>query len=246
MIQFDIITLFPEIFASPLRESLLNKAREKGLLKIRLFNLRDWATDKHKTADDAPFSGSDGMVLKPGILEKAITEIRKDGEPAPVILLSPQGRRFDQEWAQGLARLNRIILVCGRYAGMDQRVIDRMVDLELSIGDYVLSGGEIPALVVIEALSRLIPGALGNLDSPKNDSFPARLESDQYTRPRLFQEREPPEVLLSGDHKKIEAWRKKESLRKTLLRRPDLLLRFPLTEDEAAIISRIKKELMEN
>jgi len=246
MIQFDLLTLFPEIFASPLQETILKKAQDKGLLKIRIFNLRDWASDKHKTADDAPFSGSDGMVLKPELLQRAIAEVRPDGEPAPVILLSPQGRRFDQQWALELKPLSRIILVCGRYAGIDQRAIDRLVDLELSIGDYVLSGGEIPALVVMETISRLIPGVLGNQDSPKNDSFPGRLEPHQYTRPRLFQNQEPPEVLLSGDHKKIEAWRKKESVRRTLLRRPDLLIRFLLDEEEAKILLKIKQELIEN
>jgi len=244
MIQFDVITLFPEIFNSTLQESMLKKAQEKGLIRIRIFNLRDWAQDKHKTADDAPFSGADGMVLKPDLMERAITEVRKDGEIAPVILLSPQGRRFDQEWASQLAELGRIILVCGRYAGIDQRAIDRLIDQELSIGDYVLSGGEIPALVVIETLSRLIPGVLGNQDSVKNDSFPSRLEPHQYTRPRIFKNLKPPEVLLSGDHKKIQAFLKKESLRRTLLRRPDLLLRFPLDDEEAKLLQEIKEELI--
>ncbi len=244
MIQFDLITLFPEIFESPLQESLLQKAQEKGLLKIRIFNLRDWSLDKHKTADDAPFSGSDGMVLKPDLLERALAAVRPDGDLAPVILLSPQGRTFDQPWATELSRLSRLILVCGRYAGVDQRAIDRMVDAELSLGDYVLSGGELPALAVVETVSRLIPGVLGNAESPARDSFPARLEPAQYTRPRVFGKVSPPEVLLSGDHKKIQAWQEKESLRRTLLRRPDLLLRFPPNADEALLLKDIKGELV--
>lgn len=246
MIQFDILSLFPEIFRSALEETLLKKAQEKGLVKIRLFNIRDWALDKHKTADDAPFSGADGMVIKPDLITRAITTVRADGELAPVILLSPQGKKFDQQWAKELAGLNRLILVCGRYAGIDQRAIDRMIDLELSIGDYVLSGGEIPALVVIEAITRLVPGVLGNQDSPEKDSFPARLEPSQYTRPREFLGENPPEVLLSGAHQKIKLWHFKESLRRTLLRRPDLFLRFPPTEEEQKILNEIKKELINN
>jgi len=245
MIQFDVLSLFPEIFKSALEQSLLEKAQEKGLVKIRLFNLRDWAQDKHKTVDDTAFSGSDGMVIKPDIMERAILDIRRDGILAPVILLSPQGRRFEQKWAKELSHLKRLILVCGRYAGVDQRVIERVVDIEMSIGDYILSGGEIPALVVIEALTRLIPGALGNEDSSEKDSFPARLEPHQYTRPRVFENQHPPEVLLSGDHRKIEQWHKKESLRRTLLRRPDLLISFPASEQESELLSKIKQELIE-
>jgi len=244
MIQFDILTLFPDIFNSPFQESVLKKAQEKGLIKIRIFNIRDRALDKHKTADDAPFSGADGMVLKPDLIERAILNVRGDGELAPVILLSPQGKKFDQQWANQLAKLSRLILVCGRYAGIDQRAIDRMIDLELSIGDYVLSGGEIPAMVVIETLSRLIPGVLGNQDSPKNDSFPARLEAHQYTRPRIFQNLEPPEVLLSGDHKKIQEFQRMASLRRTLLRRPDLLISFPPSQEEEKLLLKIKRELI--
>lgn len=244
MIQFEILSLFPEIFSSPLQESVLKKAQEKGLIKVRIFNIRDWALDKHKTADDAPFSGADGMVLKPDLIERAILDVRADGELAPVILLTPQGKKFDQQWANQLAHLNRIILICGRYAGIDQRAVERLIDLELSIGDYVLSGGEIPAMVVIETLSRLIPGVLGNQDSPKNDSFPERLEPHQYTRPRVFKNLEPPEVLLSGDHKRIQAFQKKASLRRTLLRRPDLLISFPPSEEEEELLAEIKKELI--
>jgi len=244
MIRFDLVTLFPEIFSSPLEESLLRKARDKGLLQVRIFNLRDWAADKHRSADDAPFSGSDGMVLKPDLLERALASIRPDGELAPVILMSPQGRTFDQQWARELSRLSRLILVCGRYAGVDQRAIDRMVDMELSLGDFVLSGGELPALAVVETLSRLVPGVLGNEESPAKDSFPARLEPAQYTRPRVFENEIPPEVLLSGDHAKIRAWQEKESLRRTLLRRPDLLLRFPPNADEALLLGEIKGELV--
>jgi len=246
MIQFDLLTLFPEIFTSPVNESILKRAKDAGLISLRLFNIRAFSSDKHKSVDDAPFGGGDGMVMKPEVLQKAILAVMQDGPGAPVILLSPQGRRFDQQWAQSLSKLERIILVCGRYAGIDERVVERLVDEELSIGDYVLSGGEIPALVVIEAVTRLIPGALGNEESVKVDSFPERLEFNQYTRPRLFEAAEPPETILSGDHKKIEEWRKKESLRKTLLKRPDLLLRYPPDQDEAELLEKIKQELLKD
>jgi len=246
MIQFDVLTIFPEIFSSPLKESILARAQEQGLIKINLFDLRSWTQDKHRTVDDAPFGGGDGMVFKPEVLEQAILELRSKKPLAPAILLTPQGRRFDQSWAQQLAGLSRIILVCGRYAGIDQRVVELLIDEELSIGDYVLSGGEIPALVVIEAISRLIPGVLGNKDSARYDSFPARLEWAQYTRPRNFHSYLPPEPLLSGDHQRIERFREKDSLKRTLLKRPDLLLRFPPSPKEEKILEEIKKELWEN
>jgi tRNA (guanine37-N1)-methyltransferase len=246
MIQFDVLTLFPEIFTSPLEESIMLKAREAGLVMVRLFNLRDWAEDSHKTVDDTVFGGGDGMVMKPDILEKAVLAVRSEGKPAPVLLMSPQGKKFNQEWAQSLAKLERIILVCGRYAGIDQRAINRLIDEELSIGDYVLSGGEIPALAVMESVSRLVPGVLGNQDSAACDSFPQRLEFNQFTRPRIFLDEEPPQVLLSGDHRKIQEQRQKESLRKTLLRRPDLLLSYPPDENEERILREIKKELVQN
>ncbi len=246
MIQFDVLTIFPQIFSSPLKESILSRAQEQGLVKIQLFDLRSWTLDKHRTVDDAPFGGGDGMVFKPEVLERAILELRAKKPLAPVILLSPQGRKFDQSWAQELAHLSRIILVCGRYAGIDQRAVDLLIDQELSIGDYVLSGGEIPALVVIEAISRLIPGVLGNKDSAQYDSFPARLEWAQYTRPRDFHSYLPPEPLLSGDHKRIEQFRKKDSLRRTLLKRPELLLKFPPSEEEQKLLEKIKTELWEN
>ena len=246
MIRFDILTLFPEIFVAALEESMLKKARESGLVRFRFFNIRDWSESKHKTVDDTVFGGGDGMVMKPDVLRKAILAVRPDGPLAPVILLSPQGKKFDQERAQSLSRLPRLVLVCGRYGGIDQRAVERLIDEELSIGDYVLSGGELPALVVIEALTRLVPGVLGNAESAARDSFPARLEFNQYTRPRNFEGDKPPEILTSGDHQKVEQWRKKESLRKTLLRRPDLLLRHPPAKDEAELIAEIKRELMED
>jgi len=246
MMQFDVLTLFPEIFTSPLEESILMRAREAGRVRVRLFNIRDWSGDRHNTVDDTPFGGGDGMVMKPDVLERAVSAVRPDGPRAPVILLSPQGKKLDQEWAQQMASLERIILVCGRYAGVDQRAIDLLIDEELSIGDYVLSGGELPALVVIETVSRLVPGVLGNEQSAGRDSFPARLEFDQYTRPRSFHGSEPPEVIISGDHKRIEAQRRKESLRKTLLKRPDLLLRYPPDREEEALLEEIKQELASN
>jgi tRNA (guanine37-N1)-methyltransferase len=244
MIRFDVLTLFPEIFHSPLEESILKRAREASLVQVVLHNLRDWAEGKHKTADDSPFGGGDGMVMKPDLLERAVNAVSADGEKAPVILLSPQGRRFDQNWARSLSRLSRVILVCGRYAGIDQRAVDRLFDCELSIGDYVLSGGELPALAVIEAVSRLCPGVLGNCESAGADSFPARLEASQFTRPRLFGRDDAPETIVGGDHKKVDEWRVRDSLRRTLLRRPDLFLSHAPDEQEMKALDEIKRELI--
>jgi tRNA (guanine37-N1)-methyltransferase len=244
--RFDVLTLFPEFFSSPLEQSILKRAKEAKLIEIFLHNFRDWCEDKHRSVDDSPFGGGDGMVMKPDVFERAVVGVKEQAGRAPVILLTPQGRRFNQEWARRLARLERVVLVCGRYAGIDQRSIDLVADEELSIGDYVLSGGELPALVVVEAVCRLIPGALGNEDSAENDSFPSRLEAAQFTRPRFFEGREPPVALVGGDHKKIDEWRKRESLRRTLLRRPDLLVRAPAEGDEKKMLEVIKRELVGN
>ncbi len=241
--RFDILSLFPGIFESPLAESILGRALAAGHIQVQLHDIREWAEGKHRVCDDAPYGGGDGMVMKPEPLAKAISAVQALEDGAKVILFTPQGRTFNQQMAGELAaERERLILVCCRYAGVDERILDKYVDLELSIGDYVLSGGEIPALAVVEAVSRLIPGVLGNEDSPENDSFPARLEYSQYTRPAQFEGLAVPEILLSGHHAQVERWRKKDSLRRTRDRRPDLLELFPPDEDERELLQELDAE----
>lgn len=242
MIRFDVLTLFPEMFSSVLSESILKRAQEAGQVEIRFFDFRNWAAGKHRQVDDVPYGGGDGMVLKPEPLAAAIRAVRADGPAAPVTLLSPQGRRLTQEWVIELAGRERLILVCGRYAGVDERVRQSLVDEELSVGDYVLSGGETAALVVIEAVARQVPGVLGNADSAAADSFPRRLEAPQYTRPAEFEGRAAPAVLLSGHHEAVRRWRAKESLRLTLERRPDLLELYPPEGEEIAWLEELAAE----
>ena len=242
MIRFDILTLFPEMFASVLGESILKRAVQAGLIEVRLFDFRDWAEGRHRQVDDVPYGGGDGMVLKPEPLFAAIRAVRAEGPESPVTLLTPQGRRLDQALVQELAARPRLILVCGRYAGVDERVRRHLVDEELSIGDYVLAGGELPALVVIEAVARQVPGVLGNQESAAADSFPRRLEAPQYTRPLEFEGHAVPEVLVSGHHEAIRRWRKKESLRRTLERRPDLLEKYPPEGEEVALLEELAGE----
>ncbi len=230
---FDIITIFPGYFSSPLEEGVLGKAIEQGLIKVRPVNLRDFTTDRHRTTDDRPYGGGAGMVMTPGPLAKAISFLKERDSRAKVILLSPRGEVFSHEVAVRLSRLSHVILVCGRYEGIDERVIEKMVDQELSIGDYVLSGGEPAALVVVDAVSRLVPGVLGCEDSAMADSFSdGLLEYPHYTRPRQFMGLSVPEVLLSGDHGNIARWRRQQALRLTLERRPDLLEKADLDRDD--------------
>ena len=242
MMRFDILTLFPEMFASVLGESILKRALLAGLIEVKLFDFRDWAEGRHRQVDDVPYGGGDGMVLKPEPLAAAIRAVRADGPAAPVTLLTPQGRRLDQTRVRELAERPRLILVAGRYAGVDERVRQRLVDEELSIGDYVLAGGELPALVVLEAVARQVPGVLGNQDSAAADSFPGRLESPQYTRPLEFEGQAVPEILVSGHHEAIRRWRKKEALRRTLERRPDLLEKYPPEGEEIALLAELLAE----
>ena len=229
--RIDVLTLFPGIVRAPLAESILGRAQSRGLVDIRVHNLRDWAPGRHHVTDEPPFGGGGGMILKPEPLAAAIAELR--GAEGRVILLDPAGRRFTQEVARDLARRPHLVLVCGRYEGVDERVRERLVDEELSIGDYVLTGGELPALVVTEAVTRLLPGVLGHAAAPTQDSF-ARglLEHPQYTRPEVFREWAVPDVLLSGDHGKIARWRQVMSLARTWQRRPDLLETADLTPQE--------------
>jgi len=225
---FDILTLFPGIFESPIKESMIKRALEAGLIRVNFINIRDFAPGKHAQADDRPYGGGSGMVLK---IEPIVGAIRSLTQHAPqkphVVLLSPKGRTFDQAKAEQLARYERLALVCGHYEGVDQRIADHYVDEEVSVGDYVLTGGEVAALVVLDAVTRLVPGVLGNADSLKQESFcDGLIEYPQYTRPEEFEGHCVPEVLLSGNHLRIEHWRKSEALRRTNERRPDLASRF--------------------
>ncbi|MDP2909899.1 MAG: tRNA (guanosine(37)-N1)-methyltransferase TrmD [bacterium] len=210
MIKFDIITIFPNIFESFFGESLIARARIKGLVEINVHNLREWADDKHSTVDDKPFGGGFGMVMKVGPIFKAVKYIKKS-KKSKVILFTPRGRKFNQKIAAQFSKLDQIIMICGRYEGVDERVAKKIADIELSIGDYVLMGGEIPALAVVESVSRLIPGVLGKAEMVKERSIKGGgfVEYAQYTRPEVFNSWKVPKVLLSGNHKKIEEWRSK-------------------------------------
>ena len=223
MLTFTVITIFPQMFASSLGHSIVKRAQEKNLLKIELVDLRDYTSDKHKSTDDAPYGGGQGMVLKPEPLVAAIEDARRQHPQARVILLAPQGRVFKQSEAQRLAGAEEIVLVCGRYEGIDERV-KAFVDEEISVGDYTLSGGEPAANIVIDAVARLLPGVLGNQNSALDESFSAGLlEYPQYTRPEEFRGMKVPDLLLSGDHQRISDWRREKSLEITRQRRPDLM-----------------------
>ncbi|MDO4587514.1 MAG: tRNA (guanosine(37)-N1)-methyltransferase TrmD [Planctomycetia bacterium] len=224
--RFDIITLFPGIFSGFLSESMLKTAIDAGLIDIHLHQLRDWADDKHQTVDDRPFGGGPGMVLKVDRVVPCIEEIQRLTEPGHLILLTPQGRTFRQQIAEELVQQKRILLLCGRYEGFDQRVNDLLQPDEISIGDFVLNGGEVAAMTIIESIMRLIPGVLGDEDSARIDSFSSGnrlLEESQYTRPREFRGLSVPEILLSGNHQEVDKWRLQNRLERTKLRRPDLL-----------------------
>ncbi len=240
---FDILTIFPAMFSSPLEESIVGKARERGLIRVRMHNIRDWATDKHQMTDDRPFGGGEGMVMKPDPIVAALRSIKEDGPPATVILLSPQGRLFSQQIARELSLLPRIMLVCGRYEGVDERVAEHFTDDQISIGDYILTGGEIAAMVILDAVTRLLPGALGNVDSASADSFSEPvLEYPQYTRPQDFEGWSVPEILLSGNHDKIRRWRRAQALLRTRARRPDLFSRLELSAEDIALLEAAGQE----
>lgn len=220
--KIDVVTLFPAMFAGPLDESIIKRAREAGRLDLALHNLRDYAHDRHKTVDDRPFGGGPGMLLKPEPLFEAVESLAR--ENTRVILVSPAGRRFDQAVARELAGLEHLLMVCGHYEGFDERVRERLADDELSIGDYVLTNGALPVMVIVDAVTRLLPGVLGDEDSAREDSFSqGLLEYPQYTRPAEFRGMKVPEVLLSGNHAEIARWRAEQSRRRTRERRPDLL-----------------------
>ena len=224
MLSVEVLTLFPRMIAAPLEESILGKAREKGLLRVQVTDIREFAEGKHRVTDDVPYGGGAGMVMKPEPLVCAIEAAKARVPSARVVLMSPQGRRFDQRKAQELSQREAIILVCGRYEGVDERVLP-FVDEEISLGDFVITGGEFAALAIIDPMARLVPGVLGNAESPLQESFAGEglLEGPQYTRPFEFRGSRVPEVLLSGDHAKIAAWRREQALHRTRDRRPDLL-----------------------
>jgi tRNA (guanine37-N1)-methyltransferase len=223
-LRFDIVSIFPGMFDSPFGDSIIQRAREEGLLDLRVHDLREFSLNKHKKVDDTPFGGGVGMVMNVEPFARAIAKIKKEVPETRTLLLSPGGRPFDQEKAWELSRLPSLTLICGRYEGIDERVRQHFVDEEISIGDYVLTGGEIPAMVLVEAVSRLLPGVLGDPDSIVEESFSDNLlEYPQYTRPQDYQGMKVPEILVSGDHKKIRAWQKAEALKKTERVRPDLL-----------------------
>jgi len=238
LLDVELLSLFPEIFASFLRTSLVGKAIENGIVRVACTNPRDFAPGRHRQVDDASYGGGPGMVLRPEPLAAAIESVEAARGRAHRILLSPAGRLFDQLLAQELAGRGRLMLMCGRYEGVDERISELFADEVVSIGDYVLAGGEVAATVIVEAVARLIPGVLGCEASAVDESFSAgRLEYPQWTRPPEFRGLAVPEVLLSGNHAQVAAWRRLESLRRTKARRPDLLLRYPLTEDEEAVLS---------
>jgi tRNA (guanine37-N1)-methyltransferase len=233
--QFDVLTLFPEMF-EPLNESIIGRAKEKGLININLINIRDFSKNKHKKVDDTPYGGGAGMVMMPDVVYDAYKSLNP--KDAKVIYMSPQGQKLNQKKVVELSKEKHIILLCGHYEGIDQRVIDEIVDEEISIGDYVLTGGELPAMIVIDSVSRYIEGVLRD-DSTKEESFSeGLLEYPQYTRPEVFNGKQVPEVLLSGHHENIDKWRREQSLKNTKKKRPDLLENIELSEKDKRILEK--------
>ena len=248
MMRFDVLTIFPGMFVGPFGETIIKRAQEKGLVAINVHDIRDYATDKHRTTDDYPFGGGAGMVMKPepifSAVRAALAQARSEGfATSEVILLTPTGRVFDHCVAKELAQREHLALICGRYEGVDERVRELLVTDEISVGDYVLSGGEIPAMVIVDAVTRLVPGVLGAAESAEEESFAeGLLEYPQYTRPAEFEGLRVPDVLLSGNHAAIARWRREQSLLRTLRRRPGLLLRAHLTQDDLKFLRRAAEE----
>ncbi len=235
--RFDLFSLFPEVFEAYLNTSILKRAQESGALAVRAHNIRDWAADKHHTTDDTPYGGGGGMVMKPEPIFAAVESVLGSPPDCPVILLSPQGRTFTQEMAFELAHQDHLALICGRYESVDERIRQHLVTDSISIGDYVLTGGELPALVIVDAVTRLLPGVLGDPEAPLEDSHASGLlEYPHYTRPPEFRGWRIPEVLLSGNHAEIARWRRQQSLRRTLEHRPDLLKKADLSQEDLAFL----------
>lgn len=245
MMKIDILTLFPEMFPGVFGQSILNNAVQKSAVQFNLVNFRDYADNKHHSVDDYPYGGGAGMVLMPQPIFDAVADLKQKAETESprVILLCPQGERYEQKKAEELAKEEHLIFICGHYEGYDERIREQVVTDEISIGDYVLTGGELGAMVVIDSIVRLLPEVLGNEESFQKDSFSTGLlEHPHYTRPADFRGMKVPDVLISGDHKKIEEWRNKEALRRTLLRRPDLLDKIILTDQQEKWLEEVKKE----
>jgi len=245
--QFEVFTLLPEVFPPYLDSSILQRARLRGLIDVRVHNIRDYTHDKHHITDDTPYGGGGGMVMKPDPIFEAVESVlgplQDSPAQVPVILLTPQGRVFTQRVAEELSGYERIALLCGRYEGVDERIREHLVSDEISIGDYVLTGGELPALMVIDAVSRLLPGVLGDPDGAQDDSHSmGLLEYPHYTRPPIFRGWGVPDILLSGDHAKIEKWRREQALLRTLNKRPDMLEKADLSEADKKYLNGLKKE----
>ena len=244
VLHFDVFTLFPGMFNGPLTESILGRAQKSGVLSVTLHNVRDYATDKHMITDEPPYGGGGGMILKAEPLVTAVEAVLADasasGEKVPVILLTPQGRVFNQKCAKELANHQRVVLICGHYEGLDERARELVVTDEISIGDYVLTGGELPAMILIDAAARYLPGVLGEEGAADDDSHATGLlEQALYTRPLEYRGLRVPSALLSGNHAEIERWRRRDSIRRTWQRRPDLLLRAVLSEDERYFLAQL-------
>ena len=243
--HFDILTLFPDMFDGPFQESIIRRALEQGLVSIAVHNIRDYAPGKHRVTDDTPYGGGGGMVMKPEPIFQAVEEILGGERPerVSIVLLSPQGRLFTHRAASEMSGHSRVVLICGRYEGVDERVREFLATDEISIGDYVLSGGEIPAMVLVDAVTRLLPGVLGDPGATSRDSHAdGLLEYPHYTKPAVYRGYAVPEVLLSGDHAAVDLWRRREALRRTLERRPDLLEKAQLTEQDRAFLQSLRRE----
>ncbi len=241
--KFDILTLFPSMFDGPFSESIIKRALNRGLLQIGLHNVRDYAEDRHKTTDDYPYGGGAGMVMKVEPLAACIEAVRPSNPHAKVILTTPRGCPFNQSLAMDLSKEKGLIIICGRYEGVDERVKELFVDYEISLGDFVLTGGELAAMVMVDAVSRCLPGVLGSNESASDDSFSnGLLEYPQYTRPPKFRGLSVPDILLSGNHREISLWRRRQALKRTLATRPDLICTAHLTEDERSYIRELAGE----
>ncbi len=240
--QFDIFSLFPEVFPAYLDSSIIKRAREMGNLEVNLHNIRDWATDKHQVTDEPPYGGGGGMVMKPEPIFAAVEDILGSPPVCPVLLMTPQGELLNQKLAQEMAAHPRLAIIAGHYEGIDERVREHLVSREISIGDYVLTGGELPALVTIDILTRLIPGVLGDPDAAAKDSHASGLlEYPHYTRPETFRDWTVPEILRSGHHARIDRWRRNQSLKRTLERRPELLDPLVLTKADLEFLEQLKR-----
>lgn len=240
--KFDVLTLFPEMF-EPLKQSIIKRAVEKNLIDINLINIRDFSEDKHNKVDDTPYGGGAGMLMKPDVVDRAYNSIKS--ENAKVIYLTPQGKTLNQRIVRDLSKQEHLILLCGHYEGIDQRVLDKIVDEEISIGDYVLTGGELPAMVLIDSVSRYVDGVLSDESTDEESFSNGLLEYPQYTRPEIFDNVKIPDVLISGHHENIRKWRRERSLENTLKKRPEMLENIELTDKEKVYIEKLKKEVQE-